>query len=122
VRLKWAAAWLGLAAAITLIILFDRAMLHFLGWDGQTSDNYAAWSGSIPALETGLGMSTLITGLWAHINCRDQGCMRLGHFPDARGVKWCWKHHPEHRGERPTTELLHRLHFEHRDRQAAKEQ
>jgi hypothetical protein len=103
---------------IACICVFDRAVLHFLGWDGQTSDNYAAWSGSVPAIATILGMSTLITGLWHHINCRAPGCLLVGHYPDSRGVKWCGRHHPDHKGQRPTMEMLHRLHHEHVKRQA----
>ena len=111
-RWRTAAVVTAAAAAVTLICVLDRDVLHFLGWDGQTSDNYAAWSGSVPAIATIAGMSTVITTLWHHLNCRAGGCPRLGHYPDARGVKWCWEHHPDHHGERPTAELLHRLHHE----------
>ena len=115
-RALWPLAWFLLAAATTAVCLYDRTILHFLGWDGQTSDNYAAWSGSVPAIISGLGLSTLITGCWHQVNCRAPGCPWLGHAPDSRGVKWCWRHHPDHHGERPTTEMLHRLHHEHRHR------
>lgn len=85
-------AWLLLAAAITLSVLYDRTLLHFLGIDTQQSDNYDAWSGSIPALETGLGMSTLITGMWHSVNCHEPGCLRPGkHRVD--GTPWCSRHH-----------------------------
>ena len=46
---KTAIAVLLAAVAVTLVCVFDRDVLHFLGWDGQTSDYYAAWSGSVPA-------------------------------------------------------------------------
>jgi hypothetical protein len=105
-------------AAVVAVCVFDRAVLHFLGWDGQTSDNYAAWSGSVPAIATILGMSTVVGTLWRNINCRAPGCARLGHYHDSRGVKWCWRHHPDHDGQKPTLEMLHRLHFEHRNRTA----
>lgn len=90
-RFRWLAAWLLLAAVITAIAVYDRTLLHFLGWDGQTSDNYAAWSGSVPAIETGLGMSTLITGMWRHVNCHEPRCWRAGkHKVD--GTPWCTRH------------------------------
>jgi hypothetical protein len=47
------------------------------------------------------------------VNCKWQGCPRIGHYRDSRGVRWCWRHHPDHQGQRPTGELLHRLHREH---------
>lgn len=112
-RLRTPLVFLLTAAVLACVIVFDRVMLHFLGWDGQTSDNYAAWSGSVPALATILGMSTLITGAWHHLNCHDPGCFYLGRYPDSRGVKWCWRHHPDHHGQKPTTEFLHALHHEH---------
>lgn len=91
-RLRWIAAWLATATLITLICLYDRFTLHFLGWDTQQSDNYAAFSGSIPAVETGLGLSTLITGMFHHVNCHEDGCWRIGkHRVD--GTPWCSHHH-----------------------------
>jgi hypothetical protein len=115
-RLRWLTVLALAALAIALICAYDRTVLHFLGWDGQTSDNYAAWSGSVPALFTLVGMSTLITGLWHGLNCRMNGCMRIGHYKDSRGIKWCWRHHPDHKGERPSASLLHQLHFDHLER------
>ena len=50
------------------------------------------------------------------INCRQPRCLRIGHYPDSRGVKWCGMHHPDHKGRKPTVELLHRLHREHKER------
>lgn len=71
---------------------FDRDLLHFLGWDGQTSDNYAAWSGSVPALFTLVGLSTIVTGLFHNVNCHEPGCWRIGkHKVD--GSPWCNVHH-----------------------------
>lgn len=54
-------------------------VVHVLGIDTQQSWAYDAWSGCIPALFTGTGLSA---GLWAflrHRNCHVRGCWRLGH-------------------------------------------
>jgi hypothetical protein len=89
---------------------FSRAAYFTLG------TNYAFFSGPGPFLVTTLGLSTIVAGLWHHLNCRATGCGRVGTHPDSRGVKWCWRHHPDHQGQKPTTEMLHRLHFEHLER------
>lgn len=91
-----AAAGACLVVLGVLAAVFDRALLHFLGWDGQSSDNYAAWSGSVPALFTLAGMSTLIAGLFSHVNCHEPGCPRFGrHRVD--GTPWCNAHHEKAR-------------------------
>lgn len=115
---KTAIAVLLAAVAVTLVCVFDRDVLHFLGWDGQTSDNYAAWSGSVPAFISAAGLSSIAGGMWHHLNCGAPGCLWFGRYPDSRGVKWCWRHHPDHKDLKPTLELLHRLHHEHVRRQA----
>lgn len=91
-RARWPLAWFILAAATTAVCLYDRAILHFLGWDGQTSDNYAAWSGSVPAIISGLGLSTIITGMAHHVNCHEPGCWRIGKHK-VEGTPWCSRHH-----------------------------
>jgi hypothetical protein len=52
---------------------------------------YQLESGFIPAL-TVVGLVTLITGAWHHVNCHSDGCWRLGkHKVD--GTPWCNRHH-----------------------------
>lgn len=41
-RLRWLAVIALAAFAVSLACAYDRTVLHFLGWDGQSSDNYAA--------------------------------------------------------------------------------
>lgn len=49
--------------------------------------------------------------------CHDSWkCVRWGSYPDSRGIAWCWKHHPDHNGQRPTGDFLRRLHHEHKQR------
>lgn len=99
------AAVFGLALALVLAGVFWPKVMHVLGWDGQTSDYYAAWSSSIPALITLAGMSTLITGVWHGFNCHEPGCWRWGKHK-VTGTPWCNHHHLNARPERTEHELL----------------
>lgn len=42
-----------------------------------TGTNYAFYSGIGPMLLTSLGLGTIISGLWHHLNCHTDGCPRL---------------------------------------------
>jgi hypothetical protein len=94
-----------LGVVVALLVAFWPKVMHALGWDGQTSDYYAAWSSSIPALIALLGMSTLITGLWHGLNCHERGCWRLGKHK-VGGTPWCSRHHEGARPEMSERELL----------------
>jgi hypothetical protein len=107
-RLRWLTVLALATLMVALICAYDRDVLHFLGWDGQTSDNYAAWSGSVPALFTLVGMSTLITGMWSHVNCHEPGCWRIGKHK-VSGTPWCSAHHVNARPERSERELLEEI-------------
>jgi hypothetical protein len=107
-KLRWLAAIALAAFAVSLTCVYDHVMLHFLGWDGQGSDNYAAWSGSLPALFTLLGLSTIITGLWSHVNCHEPGCWRIGKHK-VSGTPWCTAHHGQARSRLSVEELLERI-------------
>lgn len=97
-----------LIAVGLLVWWFDRDVIHFLGWDGQASDNYAAWSGSLPALFTLAGMSTIITGLFHNLNCHEPGCWRFGrHKVD--GSPWCNVHHEKARPDVTDSARLDRI-------------
>jgi len=127
-RVLGAIAGLVLAALVLVLlaVAFVEGLLklagllgvqHSLGMDTQTSHQYASVSGVLPMLVAALGFSGLLIGFWKHINCVEPGCPWPGRHPDSTGRKWCWRHHPDHHGERPTSELLHQLHHEakHRD-------
>lgn len=104
-RLRHLAALALAAVAVSLIAVYDRTVLHFLGWDGQSSDNYAAWSGSLPALFTLAGMSTIISGIWHGLNCHEPHCLRYGRHK-VNGTPWCNRHHENARPEATENELL----------------
>ena len=111
--LPLAAALLGLAAWIALLPDDWRG---WFGFSSQATQQYAFVSGVGPMVLTALLGSSVLVSFWHHVNCRAPGCLFFGHYPDSRGVKWCGRHHPEHQGKRPTLEMLHRLHFEHKER------
>jgi|SRR5580692_7047980 hypothetical protein len=106
-------------AVVVLIWAFDRFTLHLLGWDGQTSDNYAAWSGSVPALITALGLTTIIGGAWHHLSCHVDGCRRIGKYHVAGGqYRCCRVHHPDPQVvEGLQVRHLHAAHWDHVARQ-----
>ena len=107
-RLRWLAALALTVVLLAVIAVYDRSLLHFLGWVGQTSDNYAAWSGSVPALFTLAGMSTIISGLWHHVNCHEPRCFRIGKHK-VSGTPWCTLHHVHARHRLSVEELLERI-------------
>jgi hypothetical protein len=102
---KLGAVLIALGVVTGLLVAYWLKVMHALGWDGQTSDYYAAWSSSVPAIFTLVGMSTLITGMWAHVNCHEPGCWRLGKHK-VSGTPWCSAHHANARPQRTERELL----------------
>jgi hypothetical protein len=42
-----------------------------------TGQNYALLSGFMPCFVTALGLGTLISGAWHHVNCHADGCPRI---------------------------------------------
>lgn len=53
-------------------------------------------------------------------NCHEPGCWRLGNHAAADGqFNLCYRHHPDFQGQKPTHELIERLHREHLERQEA---
>lgn len=104
-RLRWLSVLALAAVTVALACVYDRTVLHFFGWDGQTSDNYAAWSGSVPALFTLVGLSTIISGIWHGLNCHKPGCWRYGRHK-VNGSPWCNRHHEQARPERTIEDIL----------------
>ena len=96
-----------------------HAYFAVTGADNEPGKAYGFWSGfggSVPDV-------LIITGLgawyWQH-TCHQRRCWRVGRHPAAGGTfKLCRRHHPDLMGQRPTLELMHRLHREHAGRQAA---
>lgn len=78
---------------------FSKAAYFTLG------QNYAFLSGVGPCLITGLGLSTLVVGGWHHLNCHEDGCLRIGRH-HVNGQVWCRLHHGNARPERTEHEIL----------------
>jgi hypothetical protein len=75
------------------------------GFESQVTPQYGFTSGIGPMILTGLGMATIITGLWHGHNCHQAGCFRVGrHRVD--GTPWCDVHHDLARPEKPVSELI----------------
>lgn len=69
-------------------------LIHVFGIDGQTSDNYAFWSGFGPVL---FGQFPILAALIVHFkhkNCHVKGCWRIHTAVDPEH-NWpaCRKHH-----------------------------
>lgn len=81
-----------LAAWIGLYPVDWENWLGFSKYDYFTAGtNYAFTSGPGPMFLTAVGLSTIIAGLWHHVNCHEPGCMRIGrHKID--GTPWCNTH------------------------------
>lgn len=82
------------------------------GWFGFSKADYFTYgtiyafcSGIGPMLLTGLGMSTIIVGLWHNVNCHEAGCYKIGrHKVD--GTPWCNSHHENARLDRSDHQLF----------------
>lgn len=67
--------------------------------------NYAFTSGPGPMILTAAGMSTIIGGLWHHVNCHEDGCWNIGKHK-VNGTPWCNLHHEAARHEKTVEQLL----------------
>lgn len=72
------------AALIGLGIWIGLKPADWQGWLGfshnayfVTGQSYAFVSGIGPMLLTSLGLGTIISGLWRHLNCHTDGCPRI---------------------------------------------
>jgi hypothetical protein len=114
-RLRWLAIPI-LAALTWSIAAHPWGWLYGLGVhpypaSSSTPWSYQLWSGLVPSL-TVLTLIGALIGAYRLRNCKMERCPWLGHYTDSRGVRWCGRHHPDHQGEKPTSAMLHQLHFE----------
>lgn len=80
IRLRYAA----LVTAASLGIWIGLYPVDWQNWLGFSHNAYFTWgqnyaftSGPGPMMETGIGLSTIIGGLWHHLNCHTAGCPRI---------------------------------------------
>lgn len=97
------------AALIALGIwmwLRPKSWENWLGFSHQayfvTGEQYALYSGFLPCLLTTIGLSTIIAGLFRHLNCHVDGCPRITRHKIANGEYGvCGKHWREVNGHAP---------------------
>jgi hypothetical protein len=102
------AAVIVLAALGVLAFSFWHGLAHFLGLDTQQSPFYNFHSGPGPELIALLGFSSLLAGLWHHLNCHADGCWRIKRHT-VNGTPWCNVHHCDARPQRGESELLEEI-------------
>ena len=114
-------------AGVVLWVLHARLVGHWLqlhtGTINEPGPYYGFWSGfGSDIAEFGI-LGAIGTGLYQlvkKVNCHEPGCWRVGTHPAAGGqFMLCYRHHPDYKGKKPTHELIHRLHAEHQEHQAA---
>jgi hypothetical protein len=115
-------AILPVAGLAVWIALYPSDWQFWLGFSRKayfvTGQNYAFASGVGPMLLTAIGLSTIITGLWRHLNCHTSGCPRIVRHKIANGEYGvCGRHwreingHPE--GHKFTVGHLREHHHAH---------
>jgi hypothetical protein len=120
---------LGLLLALGVVawILDASAVNHWLavhtGTVNEAGPYYGFWSGFGSDLaEFGI-LGAIATGVYQLVkkyNCHEPGCWRVGSHAAAGGqFLLCYHHHPDYMGQKPTHEMIERLHREHVERTAA---
>ena len=99
------------------VSVVGRWMAVHTGIDDLSGSWYGFWSGFGSDLaEIGL-IGAVATGVYQIVrkyNCHEPGCWRVGTHPAADGqFLLCYRHHPDFRGQKPTHDMIERLHREH---------
>ena len=112
-------AAVGAVAIITWILnasVFNHWLAVHTGTVNESGPYYGFWSGfgSDLAEFSILGaIGTAAYQLFKKYNCHEPGCWRVGTHPAAGGqFLLCYRHHPDFHGQRPTHEMIERLHRE----------
>jgi hypothetical protein len=118
-----------LAAAVASVfwVLNAGPVDHWLavhtGTVNEPGPYYGFWSGFGSDLAEFGVIGVISTGIYQLVkryNCHEPGCWRVGTHPAAGGqFSLCYRHHPDFQGQKPTHEMIARLHQEHAERQAA---
>jgi hypothetical protein len=129
---KWRAIMVAglICAALAVIVLWaihSRQAGSWLqvhtGTINESGPYYGFWSGFGSDLEEFGILGAIGAGiyqLFKKYNCHEPGCWRVGQHPAAGGqFLLCYRHHPDYQGKKPTRELIHQLHREHLEREAA---
>ena len=130
--MRWRPIGIVVAAVAVVVglgiwIVHARLMGHWLqvhtGVVNEPGPYYGFWSGFGSDLAELSILGAIATGIYQLVkkyNCHEPGCWRVGNHPTADGrFHFCYRHHPDFQGRKPTHELIERLHYEHLERQAA---
>jgi hypothetical protein len=115
----------GVIAGLAIWLQHARLVGHWVqihtGIVNETGPYYGFWSGfgsDIAEFSILGATATAIYTLVKKYNCHEPGCWRIGNHPTADGqFHLCYRHHPDFHGQKPTHELIERLHREHLERQ-----
>jgi hypothetical protein len=116
------------AAAGTVVWVLNAGFVnHWLavhtGTVNEPGPYYGFWSGfGSDIAEFGIigAIGTAVYQLIRKFNCHEPGCWRIGTHAAAGGqFSLCYRHHPDYHGQRPTHDLIVKLHRENAERQAA---
>jgi len=120
---------LAVAVVAGLAIWLQHARLvgHWLqvhtGTVNEPGPYYGFWSGFGSDLAEFSILGAIATGIYQLVkkyNCHEPGCWRVGNHPTADGrFHFCYLHHPDFQGVKPTHDVIQRLHREHLEREAA---
>jgi hypothetical protein len=121
------AAAVAVVAGLVIWLQHARMTGHWLqvhtGTVNETGPYYGFWSGFGSDLAEFSILGAIATGIYQLVkkyNCHEPGCWRVGNHPTAGGqFHFCYRHHPDFQGRKPTHELIQRLHHEHLEREAA---
>ena len=114
-------------AGLVLWLQHARLMGHWLqihtGTVNEPGPYYGFWSGFGSDLAEFSILGAIGAGVYQLVkkyNCHEPGCWRIGNHPAAGGqFLLCYRHHPDYRGQKPTHELIERLHRQHLEHQEA---
>jgi len=117
----------GVIAGLVIWLQYARSVGHWLqvheGIINEPGPYYGFWSGFGSDLAEFSILGAIATGIYQLVkkyNCHEPGCWRVGNHPAAGGrFHFCYRHHPDFQGQKPTHELIARLHGEHLEREAA---
>ena len=116
-----------LAVGIASWVLRASVVNHWLavhtGTVNEPGPYYGFWSGfGSDIAELGI-LGAIGTAIYTQVrkyNCHEPGCWRIGTHPAAGGqFVLCYHHHPDYQGQKPSHDLIARLHREHVEQQTA---
>src|SRR5215813_13527152 len=133
---EWAMKWrlaavsvlAAIGAAVILAWVFNASPVnHWLavhtGTVNEPGPYYGFWSGfGSDIAEFGIlgAIGTAVYQQFKKYNCHEPGCWRVGTHEAAGGqFVLCYRHHPDFHGEKPSHDLIERMHREHIEQQAA---